>query len=49
MKEVASTIQTLIDTHTISMMKIPAVEISQKPGPGRWSKKEIIGHMPIGG
>lgn len=38
-------IQYLCDTIPSLLSQIPAEEFSLKPAPGKWSKKEILGHL----
>ncbi len=35
----------LLDTIPAALDNIPDVEFSHKPAPGKWSKKEILGHL----
>ena len=45
MKSIDSEIKACIELHLPLIMAVPESEMSVKPSPSRWSKKEIIGHM----
>jgi hypothetical protein len=38
-------LQHLITNIPAKLLAIPEEEFSRKPAPGKWSKKEIIGHL----
>jgi len=38
-------LQYLLDTVPALMQQVPESEFNQKPGPDKWSKKQIIGHL----
>ena len=45
MKSLAIELNTFIGQSYLLLKAIPESEMSVKPSPSRWSKKEIIGHM----
>ncbi len=44
-KEILRELFTLIDKQHTILMEVDETEFSKKPFPGRWSKKEIVGHL----
>ncbi len=45
MKKIAAELSALIDHHRSELLSIDPEKMQIKPAPGKWSKKEIIGHM----
>ena len=45
MKEIATELETCIDGYAPSLRLLHEKDISMKPAPGKWSKKEIMGHL----
>jgi hypothetical protein len=45
MKQIASELETLINQHLAALHSLSGNEFSFRPLPGKWSKKEIIGHL----
>jgi hypothetical protein len=45
MHQAAAQLEALVDEYTTRFNNIPDGELSNKPAPGKWSKKEIIGHL----
>jgi hypothetical protein len=45
MKEIASLLNKIIDDHLSSLRAIDDEKFHLKPIPGKWSKKEIVGHL----
>ncbi|MEO7984766.1 MAG: DinB family protein [Bacteroidota bacterium] len=45
MKTLASQLGIRIDQYAAALKLLPGNELSFKPVPGKWSKKEIIGHL----
>jgi len=45
MKEIADQLQELIDQSAHQLFDITETESAVRPAPGKWSKKEIIGHL----
>lgn len=45
MKEIADQLQNLIDQSAHQLFEITEPESEARPAPGKWSKKEIIGHL----
>jgi hypothetical protein len=45
MKMVASELADIINSHATALAQIPEEQFSYRPAPGKWSKKEILGHL----
>lgn len=45
MQQVINQLQNIIDEYTTAFNNIPETEFTDKPAPGKWSKKEIVGHL----
>jgi len=45
MKNTADDLEKIITTHLLDLAKIGEEEYCLKPAPGKWSKKEILGHL----
>ncbi|HLY60788.1 MAG TPA: DinB family protein [Terriglobia bacterium] len=45
MKEIAKSLEALIDGAAHRLFDITDVDSEVRPAPGKWSKKEIIGHL----
>jgi len=45
MKHIAKELETLVNEYTPLMKTMNEDELSRKPAPNKWSKKEIIGHL----
>jgi len=45
MQQVISQLTAIVNEYTALFNNIPGEELTQKPAPGKWSKKEIIGHL----
>ena len=45
MNSIVSELQTMIDEHIQGIHSIPDSDLEYKLSPGKWSKKEIVGHM----
>jgi hypothetical protein len=45
MKTTIDALQALVEQYTGLMAAIPEAEFSRKPLPGKWSKKEVLGHL----
>jgi len=45
MQQVISQLTAIVDEYTALFNNIPAGAFEAKPIPGKWSKKEILGHM----
>jgi len=45
MKEIAKSLEALIDEAAHRLFDISEAESEVRPAPGKWSKKEIIGHL----
>lgn len=45
MHSIASRLETIIDQQLPVLRQIQPEELSFKPAPGKWSKKEILGHL----
>jgi len=45
MQQVISQLNAIVNQYTALFNNIPGEAITQKPAPGKWSKKEIIGHL----
>jgi hypothetical protein len=45
MQHVSKELESLINQHYKTIEQIPEDEMRHKPAPGKWSKKEILGHM----
>ncbi len=45
MKEIAQSLEALIDRTAHKLFDIPEADSEVRPAPGKWSKKEIIGHL----
>lgn len=45
MQQVISQLTVIVDEYTALFNNIPAGAFEAKPAPGKWSKKEIIGHL----
>src|SRR4030095_16231776 len=45
MKQLASELKKIMERHHDSLGALSSAEMEFKPGPGKWSKKELIGHM----
>ena len=45
MKPIAVELNHLIDKHLSALQAIPESKYTHKPSPGKWSKKEILGHL----
>jgi hypothetical protein len=45
MKLVAVEMEADIEKHIAALHAIPETRMSSKPAPGKWSKKEIMGHL----
>jgi len=45
MQTIASQLKTFIDHHIDALKLLPESELVFKSAPGKWSKKEIIGHL----
>jgi hypothetical protein len=45
MKSIALKLENILDKHLMSLYAIPEEEMSRKPAPEKWSKKEILGHL----
>ncbi|HLX92485.1 MAG TPA: DinB family protein [Puia sp.] len=45
MKEIADQLKTVLDKFIPLLEAIPEETLLRKPGPKKWSKKEIIGHL----
>jgi DinB superfamily len=45
MQPIANQLKTIIDQHADALKLIPESDMLFKPSPGKWSKKEIIGHL----
>ncbi len=41
----ASDILAIVETEGARLRRIPAAETSKKPGPGKWSQREVLGHL----
>lgn len=45
MKEVASELETIVTTFAKRIAELSEAELSAKPVPTKWSKKEVLGHL----
>ena len=45
MKDIAQQIRTVVGEATDALFSMGLNEVSLKPGPDKWSKKEILGHL----
>jgi hypothetical protein len=45
MKNAVDDLRKIVDTFTEKITTIPEGEFSAKPLPGKWSKKEVLGHL----
>lgn len=45
MKMIAAELETLINKHLPGLKSIPEQVMAHRPAPGKWSKKEIVGHL----
>lgn len=45
MKEIADEIRAIITDNSGPLLLMPEEVVSNKPGPDKWSKKEILGHL----
>ena len=45
MQAIASRLESIITDHLPALKKIPGEVYAVKPAPGKWSKKEILGHL----
>jgi hypothetical protein len=45
MRSMAIELRDIIDKHLGDLINIPEEQYSWKPGPAKWSKKEILGHL----
>ena len=45
MQTTANQLKTFIDQHVEALKLLPESDMVFKPAPGKWSKKEIIGHL----
>jgi len=45
MKAVAAALENIINSYSVQFLNFTEAELSFKPAPGKWSKKEIIGHL----
>jgi hypothetical protein len=45
MNSIAPELETIIDKHIKTLHAISENDLSKKPSPEKWSKKEIMGHM----
>ena len=45
MKAIAEQLEKLIDRHKTDLLSIPENRMAAKPAPGKWSPKEMLGHL----
>ena len=45
MQQVISQLTAVVNEYNALFNNIPGEELTEKPAPGKWSKKEIIGHL----
>ncbi|MBC7946647.1 MAG: DinB family protein [Chitinophagaceae bacterium] len=45
MQSIANNLEAIVEQHHAALQSIPESEMSDKPSPTRWSKKEILGHL----
>ena len=45
MKKTTDELQAILDQYTLLLTAIPETDFSWKPAPGKWSKKEVLGHL----
>jgi len=45
MKQTALQLKSLLDDYHNSMRSISEAQLERRPAPGKWSKKEILGHL----
>lgn len=45
MKNTISELETIVENYSARMSSIAEAEFSSKPQPGKWSKKEVVGHL----
>lgn len=45
MEEVVQQLESIVNTYTVQFLNFTEDELTHKPYPGKWSKKEIIGHL----
>lgn len=45
MQQVINKLTAIVNEYTALFNNIPGEELTKKTGPGKWSKKEIIGHL----
>jgi len=45
MNQTAAELRNIIDRHMAALQAISEDSFSHKPSPGKWSKKELIGHL----
>src|SRR4030095_3575752 len=45
MQNIAHELESVINQHNAALTNIPEEKMNFKPAPGKWSKKEIIGHL----
>jgi hypothetical protein len=45
MKSTAAELQNILELHLTALKSIPEEVYVDKPSPGKWSKKEILGHL----
>jgi hypothetical protein len=45
MKAVTEALENIINSYAVQFLNFTEAELSSRPAPGKWSKKEIIGHL----
>ena len=45
MKDTAHELQEIVSRYAISLAAIPESDFSLNPNPGKWSRKEVLGHL----
>lgn len=45
MHTIAYTLEKIVERHVADLQAIPESEMTYKPTPSKWSKKEILGHL----
>lgn len=45
MQAIVNQLTTIVEAYTEKFMQLPDEALTQLPAPGKWSKKEVIGHL----
>ena len=45
MQDIAAELRRTVDEAALALAEVPDAEAARRPAPGKWSQKEIIGHL----